>query len=87
MTSNKFLKISSLLEFCLFDCCHLSPRLRIQWRRWDSVSLGYLDAIFYLKREISLGEGEGMSQERLERVGIGSFLCVFICKPVGILGL
>jgi hypothetical protein len=31
--------------------------------------------------------GGGMSQERLERVGIGSFLCVFICKPVGILGL
>ena len=38
MTSNKFLKISSLLDFCLFDCCHLSSRLRIQWRRWDSTS-------------------------------------------------
>jgi hypothetical protein len=75
------------LDFCLFDCCHLSPRLRIQWRRWDSTSLGYLDVIFYLKREISLGEKGGMSQERLERVGIGSFLCVFICNLVGILGL
>jgi hypothetical protein len=56
MTSNKFLKINSLLDFCLFDCCHLSPRLRIQWRIWDSTSLGYFDAILYLKREISLGE-------------------------------
>jgi hypothetical protein len=67
MTSNKFLKINSLLDFCLFDCCHLSPRLRIQWRRWDSTSLGYLDAIFYLNRDISLGEKGLMSQERLER--------------------
>jgi hypothetical protein len=87
MTSNKFLKISSLLDFCLFDCCHLSPRLRIQWRRWDSNSLIYLDAILYLKREMSHGDKGGMSQERLERVGMGSFLCVFICKPMGILGL
>jgi hypothetical protein len=74
------------LDFCLFDCCHLSPRLRIQWRRWDSTSLGYLDVIFYLKKEISLGEGLGMSQERLERVGVGNFSCVCsFCKPVGIL--
>jgi hypothetical protein len=29
--------------------------------------------------------GGWMSQERLERVGIGNFLCVFICKPMGIL--
>jgi len=36
MTLNKFLKISSLLDFCLFDCFHLYPRFRIQWRRWDS---------------------------------------------------
>jgi hypothetical protein len=85
MTSNKFLKINSLLDFCLFDCCHLSARLRIQWRRWDLTSLGFLDDIFYLKREIYLGEGGWMGQEKLERVGIGSFLCVFICKPVGIL--
>ena len=76
MTSNKFLKINSLLDFCLFDYCHLSPRLRIQWRRWDSKSLGYLDSIFYLKREISLGEREidepREARERCSR----QFFCV-----------
>jgi hypothetical protein len=30
MTSNNFLKFYSLLDFCLFDYCHLSPRPRIQ---------------------------------------------------------
>jgi hypothetical protein len=79
MTSNKFLKIDNLLDFCLFDYCHLCPRLRIQWRRWDSTALGYLDAIFYLKREISLGEKGLMSQERLERDVVGSFpVCVHL---------
>jgi hypothetical protein len=76
MTSNKFLKISSLLDFCLFDCCHLSPRLRIQWRRWDSTSLGYLDVIFYLRKERSLGEG-GFMSKRDERV-VGGTLPVII---------
>jgi hypothetical protein len=38
MTSNKFLKISSLSDFCLFDCCHLYPRIIIHWRIWDSTS-------------------------------------------------
>jgi hypothetical protein len=66
------------LDFCLFDCCHLSPRLRIQWKRWYLASLVNLDAIVYLK-ERSLEEGGFMSQERLERVGVGSFsVCVHL---------
>jgi hypothetical protein len=30
-------------------------------------------SIVYLNKEISLGESAGMSQERLERVGVGNF--------------
>ena len=78
ITSNKFLKISSLLDFCLFDCCHLSPRLRIQWRRWYSTSLGYLDAIFYLRKERALGEGLDSWSKRDERVVRGTWPVIII---------
>jgi hypothetical protein len=80
MTSNKFLKIRSLLAFCLFDCCHLSPRLRIQWRRWDLTSLVHLDVIFYLNKEISLGGG-GIDEPREARERCSrqfSCVCSFI---------
>jgi hypothetical protein len=60
------MKISSLLDFCLFDCCHLSPRLKIQWRIWDSTLLIHLDAIVYLNKEIYLGGG-GIDEPRKAR--------------------
>jgi hypothetical protein len=80
MTSNKnFLKISSLLDFFVFDCFHLSPRLRIQWRRWDLTSLVNLDAIVYLKKEISLGEERDEPREARESwIRQFSYVCSFV---------
>jgi hypothetical protein len=66
------------LDFCLFDCCHLSLRLGIQWRRWDSTSLVHLDAIVYLKKERSLEERKDEPREARESRNRQFLVCVHL---------